>query len=190
MRKLALLLALWLCISAGSAIAPLISESAFSAEADDAPVFILPAALKEIGEGAFENTAAESVIIPEGTESIGDRAFADNEALRTVLIPESVAFIGEHSFDGSMSVTIQAEEGSYAVAWAQEHQVACIQAESAASGLSRLRKLLGEGFFLSFSLCGVCPALPDWQRGKSKRRDKSMRPQDRPELYPIQYRFP
>lgn len=68
----------------------------------------LPAFLKEIGEEAFAGCSEESVIVPDGCETIGARAFADSANLRTITIPASVTSIAADAFDGCTDLTIRA----------------------------------------------------------------------------------
>lgn len=75
----------------------------------------LPSSLKEIGEEAFcGNASIEWVVIPEGTVSIGSRAFADCPSLWRVDIPASVSFIAEDAFEGSSLISLSTVKGSYA----------------------------------------------------------------------------
>lgn len=190
MRKMALLLALWFCFSVGFASKAMADRFDGKYETDDDAVFILPASLKEIHESAFEGTSVKMVVIPDSTETIGDRAFANIKTLWTVCIPESVRYIGDNAFAGSLNVIVKGAEDSYASYWAQKHHVPFVQEEIVSSLLAKLGKLLQGGAFLAFSLSCVCPKAQFWQRRKTKTRERSMRPQDRPELYPINYRFP
>jgi hypothetical protein len=66
---------------------------------------ILPATLTEIGDYAFSGLAClHRIIIPDGVESIGERAFfkcgSVCEMFEQVYIPESVKFIGSNAFRG------------------------------------------------------------------------------------------
>ena len=73
----------------------------------------LPASLKQIDEEAFyRDYTATEVYIPEGAESIGERAFAWSDELR-VYIPDSVIDIANNAFEGA-SVTIVSSADSYA----------------------------------------------------------------------------
>ena len=73
--------------------------------------------------------AFEDVVIPEGVERIGARAFAENRLMKTVKIPRSVSAISTDSFDGVDRLLIIGESGSYAEKWAVTHQVAVIPAD-------------------------------------------------------------
>lgn len=187
---MALLLALWFYFSVGFALkAPVISTDSKCAT-DFEAVFVLPASLKEIHESAFEGTAVETVVVPDSTELIEDRAFAHISTLKTVCIPKTVQYIGDYAFAESLNATIKGAEDSYASSWAKMHNVAFVQDEAGLTLLAKLGNLLRGGMFLAFSLGCVCPRPQFWQRRKTKNRERSMRPQDRPELYPINYRFP
>ncbi len=71
---------------------------------------ILPMGLKHIGRSAFEGawfgqSLLDNIYIPEGVETIGDRAFAYCSSLKSVKIPESVRYIGAGSFAGCKSLS-------------------------------------------------------------------------------------
>ncbi len=86
----------------------------------------LPAFLKEIGEEAFAGCSEESVIVPDGCETIGARAFADSVSLRTITIPASVTSIAADAFDGCADLTIRTPKGSYASQYAAAHGIGCV----------------------------------------------------------------
>ena len=86
----------------------------------------LPAFLKEIGEEAFAGCSEESVIVPDGCETIGARAFADSANLRTIMIPASVTSIAADAFDGCAGLTIRTPKGSYASRYAAAHGFGCV----------------------------------------------------------------
>lgn len=86
--------------------------------------FTLPASVQIIEDGAFQNTAAEEVILQDSVEYIGDYAFADMSELSAVTIPGSTVYIGENAFSGSdPELIIVCEPDSYAMRWAQEHDI-------------------------------------------------------------------
>lgn len=74
---------------------------------------------------AFSGYRLESVILPEGLQSIGDHAFR-NVPLRTAEIPDSVTSIADNAFDSSHSLIIKAPEGSCAHRYCAEHDIAFI----------------------------------------------------------------
>ena len=83
------------------------------------PTFVLPAALREIGEQAFEGISAEVVKISDTVESIGNRAFAYS-SIGQVILPASLVSIADDAFEGC-SMLVFAPEGSYAWNWAVNH---------------------------------------------------------------------
>ena len=85
-------------------------------------VLRLPAALGVIEDEAFEGVSARTVVIPNGTSSIGSRAFADCGMLKYVEIPDSVTSIAGDAFAGS-NVTFICNDGSTAYAYAQSHGI-------------------------------------------------------------------
>lgn len=61
--------------------------------------------LKSIRNQAFENCNIGSVLLPEGLQIIGDRAFANNTSLTDVYIPSTVTNISSTSFSGCNALT-------------------------------------------------------------------------------------
>ena len=160
------------------------------AESVKESVFTLPALLEKIEDEAFEGTAAKTVILPGELEEIGERTFAQSRTLKTIQIPESVIFIGEHAFEGVSNLTIQGIEGSYAARWAREHKFSFVQNETSLSQIEKVGKVLKNSAFALLMLSCVNPDTSLWRRRRTEILEKSMRPQDRPELYPIDYVFP
>jgi hypothetical protein len=62
--------------------------------------YIIPRTVTRIGNGAFQSCdlSGESLLIPNGVTSIGDKAFAFVSGLKTVTIPDSVRNIGNNVF--------------------------------------------------------------------------------------------
>lgn len=82
-----------------------------------ADTLTLPRSIRVIEEEAFAgNTALDEVVIPEGLESIGPRAFADS-SVKSVELPASVTDIAEDAF-WSSSPAVTAIKDSYAWRWA------------------------------------------------------------------------
>ena len=78
------------------------------------PDFILPSALKTIEAEAFAGGAFQYAYLPEGTASIGGKAFADCPNLIYIYIPESCTSISKDAFSGVTGLTIFGQDGSYA----------------------------------------------------------------------------
>lgn len=76
--------------------------------------YVLPVALREIGEEAFVRCGADAVTIAAGCERIGARAFDDCAALMDATIPNSVTAIAADAFADCLLLAIHASEGSAA----------------------------------------------------------------------------
>jgi uncharacterized protein YjdB len=87
---------------------------------ENANILRLPGALREIEEEAFTGTASKAIVIPEGTVSIGKRAFADSVALKQVSLPSTLTAISNDAFAGA-SVTVVCPSGSEAERYAADH---------------------------------------------------------------------
>lgn len=74
-----------------------IGEEAFSGCYNLAQVEFHPGLLK-IGNSAFWDTKLGNVVLPEGLQSIGKKAFSANKALQHVFVPASVTQIGKDAF--------------------------------------------------------------------------------------------
>ena len=85
-------------------------------------VLRIPAMMKQIGEEAFEGVAAQQVVIPAGTLSIGVRAFADCDSLLIAVIPASVNDIAENAFAGT-DIAVICPADSHAAAWCNSHHI-------------------------------------------------------------------
>lgn len=182
MKKIAVMLAFLLCFAN---IFSYISSSVDEKES----MFILPSSLQIIGESAFEGTAVKIVVLSDSVTTIEKRAFADTFQLETVRLPSSVKYIDECAFESASEPVIQGKADSYAAQWAQAHGYAFSAQSDTAALIERIGKLILGEFFVS-SFFGFCPPSMMIQRKRMVEMIRSMRPQDRPELYPIDYRFP
>lgn len=82
----------------------------------DTPDFVLPSGLRMIQAEAFAGSAAAVVQIPEGTEEIGERAFAECRLLRQVYVPGSISLIGDGAFP--QGTLLYGPENSAVADWA------------------------------------------------------------------------
>ena len=152
--------------------------------------FLLPASLVEIEDEAFANTAVKTVVFQDGLLHIGDFAFENAQFLTDIYIPSSVRKIGHSAFPHRRNIVLHAPEKSYAQAWAKEHRVsyrANVSWSSRNDGRKTLRILKNAS--------GLYRHLTDPKDIHIPARRievpvRSMRPQDRPELNPIDFRFP
>ncbi len=82
---------------------------------------------------AFKGTMPDdaSVEIAEGTVTLEDGLFENQNTLYKLTIPESVTYIGENTFDRCLNLTIYASEGSYAEEYAIKKGIPIYTSESA-----------------------------------------------------------
>ncbi len=91
-------------------------------QAAQGPALVLPSALTQIGESAFENCGASEVYVPSGCTAIAPNAFKDCKNLRVIHIPASVTAIDGTAFDGcSAELYISGEKGSAAEIFCTNH---------------------------------------------------------------------
>ena len=94
----------------------------FSVTVVKATTLNIPVGTKKIEMEAFMSAAAGSVVIPDGCESIGARAFKNCANMRKAEIPNSVTSIADDAFDGcAEGFVIIAPAGSYAAEYAVAH---------------------------------------------------------------------
>ena len=89
------------------------------------PDLVPPAGLTAIGAEAFEGGAFTCVKIPDNTESIGPRAFANCPNLRYICIPE-VTTIDSTAFENTSQLTILGKSGSVAQSYALSNGISFI----------------------------------------------------------------
>ena len=80
-----------------------------------------------IGEEAFRNGSAVSVVIPSGVRRVDWFAFDGCYRLSSVTLPDSVVSIGYGAFDlCAPSLTFTCSENSYAAGYAQSYGIATV----------------------------------------------------------------
>lgn len=152
--------------------------------------FVFPYSLKEIEEEAFEGTAVKTIILREHVICIKRNAFSDTAFLTDVYIPAAIEHIGAYVFPEDNTLTIHGVRGSFAEKWAKGRKIPFVNDYTTVLSDKGLKKtqshnLPRERLNLPFYL------LIHEKTSKNKKyRERSMRPQDRTELYPIDYRFP
>ena len=75
-----------------------------------------------ISDDVFNGKEITEIIIPEGYESIGERAFANDPVRLEITIPRSVIQIGDSCFEGT-DVVIHGYNGSYAEEFSRMHRI-------------------------------------------------------------------
>ncbi len=119
-RRMALLLALIICLFPFDAVCSPTVSSEGSDQAFGSPDFTLPTGLTAIGANAFEGAAMKTVYISDGCRLIDDYAFKDCIQLTKIRIP-AYCTIGEHAFDGCSNITIFGTNNSPAYIFCSEH---------------------------------------------------------------------
>ena len=166
-----------------------------SAQADERlkpvkSVFRLPTALQEVEEEAFSGTPVRTVIFPEGFLSVGDRAFQGALRLRDIYIPATTEFISDSAFPVRPGLVIHGVKGSYAEDWAEAHRIPFVAENMGKLILDNGRTVSVHGVEFDLFHRTVDSDEADLTVSRSKDVNESKRPQDRPELNPIDYRFP
>ena len=80
----------------------------------------LPADTVSVGEMAFAKINAAEIVLPEGIQTIGSKAFSDNEHLLIVNLPSTLISIANDAFEGCRQVTLVCTAGSKGEAFAVE----------------------------------------------------------------------
>ena len=156
----------------------------------NADSFTFPSSLIEIEDEAFDGTAAKALIFQNKLKYIGDKAFYNNRRLADVYIPASVESIGAHVFLVSKSLKIHADIGSRAHAWANEHRVTFVQTNQPYRIPARHRLTINLPNLIShYGRMIVSPRVLKLN-ARTEDEGRSMRPQERSEMNPIDYKFP
>lgn len=153
-------------------------------------VFIMPASLETVEDEAFEGTAVKTIVFRDGLISIGDYAFENASNLTDVYIPSTIEYIGKNAFFSNKRLTIHGVIGSLAEKWAKEHEIPFMP--SNIWNVLDESKIAGKAGVIS---AGRYHQLVESSKinhlhGRTEDEGNSLRPQDRPELNPIDYRFP
>ncbi len=83
-----------------------------------ASVLTIPSGTKVIEEEAFYcDKSLDEVVLPEGIEEIGPRAFA-NSSLKKINLPSTLKKIAYDSFIEDENIQVTATEGTFAYRWA------------------------------------------------------------------------
>lgn len=148
---------------------------------------VFPKSLYYLGEEAFAGTSIESVVFESELTTIGNLAFAGTPLI-DVYIPQSTKHIGNDAFP-SESV-VHGIINSYAETWAKERKYRFVSDNIWSTCIIPAEY---HDVFCLFLFCILLPA--DFKKKYTIRKNiwaliRSMRPQDRIELYPINYRFP
>lgn len=89
---------------------------------------VLPDAMRFVEEEAFMDSGGKNIVLPNGIEGIGDRAFAGCNNLQTIVFPDTLNEIGQDILDHSDQAVIICGSGSLAQAYADDHRLQYIAA--------------------------------------------------------------
>lgn len=171
-------------------ILPTSSQSSRGKLVSQKGVAFFPSELTVIDEEAFEGTALQTLVFEANVLQIGERAFKGTNQMKEVFLPRTMEFIADSAFSLSTIETVYGLEGSYAESWARKLKLVFKRSDYWFTTPSIEQLCLNILLtFLSF----ICPPLK-CEDQKIKRYLNTviinMRPQVRPELIPIDYRFP
>ena len=159
---------------------------------DDAAraTYVLPSSLTMVEDEAFAGTAVKTVVFPDGLLSIGERAFEGVNSLADVYIPPSTKHIADSAFPVNDELAIHGVRGSYAQRWAKKHKVHFVEDDIWKNLLDNGKPV--EVYRTIDILLGSAVDSDKLDHAIPWAKDDvlSRRPQDRPELNPIDYRFP
>ena len=106
-------------------------------------VLVLPEGTKVIeAEAFYGDTSIREVVLPEGVESIGERAFAGSGVTK-VNLPKSLTYIAPDAFDGCDGVTLTIISGTLGEQFAMEHEFGFLHKIASAKDFT-ITKFIGE----------------------------------------------
>lgn len=151
---------------------------------------VFPNSLMVIEDEAFEGTAFRTLVFKDGFLRMGDRVFSGILFLKEVYLPRSVDYISDTAFSGSEFVKIWGYAGTYVQEWAKRQNIDFCRSDFWYSAPTNVQYAIEKLLAMFFVFC--LPVTEDLIKNKRYIEDLaiSMRPQDRPELNPIDYRFP
>lgn len=100
-----------------------IGKGAFSGTALLKEINLQDTGVQAIEEYTFLNSGLESIVIPDTVQMIGTGAFMQCTDLTKAEIPDTVTSIADDAFYGCSNLTIYANSGSYAIEYAQSHDI-------------------------------------------------------------------
>lgn len=151
-------------------------------------ISLFPALLQVLEEEAFWGTSLRTIVFCEKIEYIGEQAFACSVMINDVYLPESIMHIGKDAFPND--IVVHCINNSFAQKWANEHAINFvvdnIWSNSAITETIHFDVPIVT-FFAFFPIDEK-----DIKRVKRRicKYVRCMRPKNRPELNPIDYKFP
>lgn len=175
-------------IAFGFQLSSFAEEQAFADQTES--VFVFPSSLQLIDEEAFEGTAVKTVFFPNGFIRIENDAFANNLYLTDIYIPPTTKYISETAFSSDENYIIHGVKESYAEEWAKKHKIPFVEENIWKLLLDNGKTVSVNEPAVDFLYNTVNPERIIKMVHRAEDEDESKRPQDRPELNPIDYRFP
>ena len=173
-----------------AAIFPLAGACADKEAASAANTFVFPSSREKIEESAFFDTAVNTIIFPDGFLWLGENAFGNAKRLTDVYIPGTAEYIAQSAFPKDAAFTIYGIGGSRAEKWAKQRRIPFV-ARNIWSGSAQKEAPARSYDAASASLTLTAAA---GQTAMARKRDAAEAagrcPQERPELNPLDYRFP
>ena len=99
------------------------AQIAVTVQRGETSLLVLPDAIKIVEDEAFMDSGGKHIVLSDGIEEVGDRAFAGCSNLQTIIFPDSVTQIGQGILNHSDHVVIICGSGSLAQAYADEHRL-------------------------------------------------------------------
>lgn len=154
-------------------------------------VYHLPAAIREIGDEAFAKTGVKAVVFRAGITHVGDKVFSGARFLTDIFIPATMEHLEDSFFPCNPRLTIHWLKNSNVADRVRERQIPFVQPNAENSTLISENATYNESRIPNNWRIRVLASEKQVNlRERGADEGKSLRPQDRPELNPIDYRFP
>ena len=85
--------------------------------------FTLPDSLEELGEEALAFTKAQTIIVPEGTKTLGTLAFGGCSSLQRIILPDSIESIAPDAFLGCHTSLMIISDSTYVRNFAEQTEI-------------------------------------------------------------------
>lgn len=186
-RKLVALTVIFIAICV---LAPFSAIGAQMTDSGSEGAVIMPSSLIMVEDEAFEGVAVETIVFQRGLVSIGSNAFGNIEALKDVYIPDTTTFIADSAFSVTNDLKIHGVNSSNAEDWAGKHGIPFFVDDiwyAVPNSMKQHNIQVNLVYhYIATILLVVCFTVFKFGYYETKSR----KPQDRPELNPIDYCFP
>lgn len=156
------------------------------AMAESESIARFPESLVSVGEEAFAGTAIQNVVFDGNLLEIGEGAFAKNTFLQCVFLPPSLKSIADNVFAGTNDPVFLGVELTRAHIWAIKNNYRFFK-----WNLWKWESVHDDGTKNIVHCASVVFSVKEMNQTTCPiHRLRSMRPQDRAELHPVEFRFP